>query len=223
MSILNMLPSDTTREPTFGGNIGALSGGSTTRLVNGHILRGFSGGNARYFPRTTGDEIPVYDMTRPFHIHIKAAFSQLTTRSQILIGSASGAALQYSRPLLEFAKATGDDNLVTASFSTDGSSWDVTLSVTKAEMPFAADRWYTVDYAWEPTENPGVFTLSVSNGVTTVTKTALAQHFNTSGDDNGTRVEIGALVGTAPALHASVDLLDTYWEQNGTLIWGNKT
>ncbi|MBR3289620.1 MAG: hypothetical protein IKI63_02450 [Clostridia bacterium] len=197
--------------PTFAGNFSSASG---TRLVGGHILTGLTSSAGFFFPRTPNDDLPSYDMTKPFHIRMKVKGSELMSRDQVLIGDTVS---EFARPVIAFG-SQGAAYLLQGSFSTDGAAWDTQLSVSKAEMPFVADRWYTVDYAW----TDGVFTFTVSDGTDTVTKTAAVSHFTTVADGGTSRVEIGARKGQLYAQNVSVDLLDTCWEQDGVLIWGNR-
>ena len=197
-------------EPTFGGNF-ASSGGP--RLVGGHVATGFSAANGFYYPKTPGDTLPSYDMTRPFHLHMKVKCSELMSRSQAFIGDSLS---YYMRPSIEFA-AQSASALMQAGFSTTGTAWDVQLSVSKSEMPFVANQWYTVDYTWAD----GTFTFSVSNGTDTITKTVSIAHFTTDAESTGSRIMIGSVWSKLYAQNVSVDLLHTYWEENGVLIWGN--
>ena len=200
-------------EPTFVGNFSAVNG---TSLVRGHIVKGFSSSAGFFFPRTPADTVPSYDMTKPFHIRMTVSCSELMSREQVVIGDTAS---EYARPVIAFGAQSGGYPLISGYFSTTGSSWDATLSVSKLEMPFVADKWYTVDYTWDD----GVFTFSVSDGVNTVTKTAATAHFTTAADGGASRVELGARKGQLFAQYGSVDLLDTYWEENGTLLWGNRS
>ncbi len=76
-----------------------------------------------------------------------------------------------------------------------------------------------MDYAWAD----GVLTFTVSDGTNTVTKTADTDHFTTVADSGSSRVVIGSRTNQLYAQYATVDLLDTYWEQDGVLIWGNRS
>ena len=197
-------------EPSFGGNFGTAGG---VRLLSGRFATGFSAAAGSFFPKTPTDTVPSYDMTKPFHLHMKVKCSELMTRSQAIIGDSL---TYYMRPSIEFAAQSGTA-LLSAGFSTTGTEWDVQLSVSKSELPFVADAWYTVDYAWEN----GVFTFSVSDGTDTVTKTASIAHFTTAAESSGSRIMIGSVWSKLYAQNVSVDLKDTYWEQNGVLLWGS--
>ena len=198
-------------EPTFGGNFSTISG---SRLVGGHIATGFSAAAGSFFPRTPTDTLPSYDMTKPFHLHMKVKCSELMTRSQAIIGDSL---TYYMRPSIEFAAQSGPA-LMTAGFSTTGTEWTLQLSVSKSELPFVADAWYTIDYSWAD----GTFTFSVSNGTDTVTKTASIAHFTTAAESSGSRIMIGSVWSKLYAQNMSVDLRETYWEQDGVLLWGNR-
>ena len=198
-------------EPTFGGNFGT-SGG--VRLTGGRIATGFSAAGGSFYPRTPTDTNPSYDMTKPFHLHMKVKCSELMTRSQAIIGDSL---TYYARPSIEFA-AQSATALMSAGFSTTGTEWDVQLSVNKSELPFVANQWYTVDYVWDD----GTFTFSVSDGTDTVTKTASIAHFTTAAEGSGSRIMIGSVWSKLYAQNVSVDLKDTYWEEDGALLWGNR-
>ena len=201
-----------TPEPTFCGNFSA---GSGTRIVNGHIVTGLTSAAGAYYPRTSADEVPTYDMTKPFHIHIRVKASALTSsgNGQSVLGGEVATATQYQRPLI-LLLPQANTNLFEARFSTNGTVWVATLGIGKDELPFIADKWYTVDYSWAN----GVFAFSASDGETTITKSVETEHYYNA---STLRVAIGRGIGYA--MHCFVDLLDTYWEQDGALLWGNKS
>ena len=55
----------------------------------------------------------------------------------------------------------------------------------------------------------------------TVTKTASIAHFTTDAESSGSRILIGSVRSKFYAVYVSVDLLDTYWKEDGVLIWGH--
>ena len=212
MGIINCLPSATHLNSTFSGDFSVPSG---PRIISGHILTGFSSSGGFIYPRTPADTLPEYDMTKPFHIRMKLRCSGLMTRGQALIGDSAS---EFARPVIVVG-SQGADYLAQGNFSTDGTTWGAQLSVLKSEIPFVADAWYTIDYEW----GLNTFSFTVSDGTNTVTKTTTITNFTTVADGGTSRVQIGARKAQLYAQNVSVDAFDTYWEQNGSLVWGNKS
>lgn len=187
-------------------------------LTNGRYLGEFKTVNkvpGTYTPKTIDNQYPSYDMSKPWHIHLKAKCSALTNGIQALIGH--GVKFQYG-PTIQFADGSASD-LIYVGYSTDGNDWTSTYPVSKAELPFSADTWYTFDYGWDGQN----VTFTVTDGTTTVTKSGVSSAFYQAPASN-----IACQLGTTgsdktfAATNCTFDLADCYWEQDGEILWGNK-
>lgn len=190
------------------GNFGGIS---TLKIVNG-VLSNISSGQY-FYPLTREGNAPTYDMTKTLKIHMKVKCSSLLSRSQALIGNNASF---YYFPSFEFQNSASA-NLLWAGFSTSGGTWNSSLEVTKAEIPFVSNQWYFIDYEWKN----GEFSLTVSDGTNTVTKSVQTAHFYQTSTG---RTQIGTVSDSANhyAPNCTFDMNDTYCEQDDVIIWGNK-
>lgn len=184
------------------------------KLKNGRYLSNLVNGTYKnYYPATPDLTKPVYDMSKPFKIHLRVKSSQLKSGSQALIGSDVH---YYYQPSIEF-QGEGSESLLWAGWSTNGSTWTDSLTILKSEIPFSANTWYTIDYSWDGL----YFKLKCSDGTTTIEKELAVNAFYQA---NGSAIEFGN-VSNSQGLYAqyvTFDLADCYWEENGRIIWGNK-
>ena len=167
-------------------------------------------------PLTEDENFPVYDKTKSFRIHIRAKMAQGWSKSQVLIGDENAF---FNMPSIEFSNTNGT-TLIWAGFSTNRSSWTSGLTIETSEIPRVYNQWYEIDYEYSATDN--IFSLTVSDGENTVTKTA-----NTGGNFNMVDTPYINLGGVAKssnhnAQYVSIDYANTYWEEDGVILWGNK-
>lgn len=212
----------------------SLAGGYT--LSNGRYLSGFGnkwaigssqGYLINWLPTTDSGEFPVYDMSKPWRVHIKVKCSAQTSKSQVLFGSNQGYA---NYPSVELRPSNDSDNkLFWAGWSTrGGNNWENGLDIFKDEMPFSADTWYDIDYIWNKETTPlggTTATLVVTDGTRTVTKTKVLSQFYQVDQRTGIRVQIGDIACSADhtADNCIFDLANCWWEQDGEILWGNRT
>lgn len=193
--------------PKITGTFGTTNNSMT--LVRGNILFGFYD-NRFYYPLTNdgAGNVPVYDTSKPFHIHLSANISNLQG-SQTVLGNGD---VRQSMPCIEFES----DVLLAAGFSTNGTSWAAWVTVPFSEVPFSASAWYSIDYEWNGT----TFTFTVSDGTHTSVKTAtVGRHYQ---PPSGRRMRLGGSPNFGTAYYLAVDLANCYYEQDGVIIWGNK-
>lgn len=188
-------------------------GSSGPLFLNGRFYSGIASQLYAYFPKTSEGNKPAFDFTKPFKIHMKVKVSGLLSRSQALIGNSAN---YYNLPSFEF-QPSSSTTLIWAGWSTNGSTWTASLDIPKSSMAFTANAWYTIEYAWDGS----TFTLTVNDGNATASASVATAHFyqTSSGD-----VQLGTVSNSSNhyAANATFDLFDTYWEQDGTVIWGNK-
>ena len=182
-------------------------GGMT--IAQGRYLSGFGVSNI-YYPSDNNGNRPTYDFSKPFHLHFKVNLSN-KTGAQAVCGSNTS---YYHLPSIEFQG--GNDTLLGAGYSTDGGSWGSWLNIPISEVPFSSTAWYDIDYSWNGT----TFTLSCTDGTNTSTKTATIGQFYTPSSTD--RLQVGAVYSNNNAYYLTIDFTNTYYEENGVIIWGNK-
>ena len=192
-------------------------GKGNVQVKDGRYLFGFSdsqdmAGEDVMYPSSQGVK-PVYDRSKPFVLHVRAKCSAQLTRGQCICGNSQN---YFNMPSIEF-QASNSGNVFWAGWSTDGSSWTTAFEIKPNEMPFVANQWYDIDYSWDGTTAK----FEVFDGTNTVTKTAnVGQFFSTTAGwmALGTVAKNRYLV----ASNVTIDLYNTYWEEDGVLLWGNK-
>lgn len=188
-------------------------GSGIPTIISGRYTSKISSSNYALTPLTPTGTAPVYNVNKAMRLHLRVKFQyQKSSRVQTIAGPNSSH-LQY-RPYVECGK--GDSTvLFAAGYSTDGSSWASWLQVLKSEMPFVSEQWYDLDYSWDGT----TFTFSVNDGTNTISKQATVSKMY----DGGVPMLLGKDQNNVKYMEfGSFDLKNCYYEQDGTLLWGNK-
>ena len=198
---------------TVGGSAGNVN---NAPIIMDKIITNFKNATG-VVPLTSAGEFPVYDATKSFRIHMRVKISELlNNHKHALIGDLNGF---YYMPSMEFS-SLNENSLIWAGFSTNRSSWTTSITIEKSELEFKANAWYEIDYQYSASDN--VLTLTVFDGENTITKTA-----DTGGNfrmaDNP-KVSIGSVAnsGGHNSTTATIDYSNTYWEEDGVILWGNK-
>jgi hypothetical protein len=195
-------------------DINSVIGSSGIAISEGKFLSGFTNASEGYYPRTSSGTVPTLNMSNAWKIHFRVKASQEDSNGyQSVYGAKSG---YYKYPLLEFQKPTSS-NIFWAGWSLNGSSNAVSLSIPKSQIPFVADRWYTIDEEWDGTNTAS---LKVSDGTNTYTAQQTTSAFY---QDSGAEIALGARASADVAKYVTYDLSDCYCEQGGVIIWGNKS
>lgn len=179
-------------------------------LVEGRYLSNLD--STIYMPVTENNAAPVYDLTKPMKIHMRFKCASQNYAAQALVAADSST---YGRPRIEFCGTQYNDILMTAGWTTNGSSWNSWLTINKSSVPYSANSWYTADYVWDGT----TFSFTVSDGEHSATASAAQSQFYPS---NNNIVFGKSSTGGVPANKITFDLFDCYYEQDGVIIWGNK-
>jgi len=184
--------------PEITGSFGNANG---LQIQNGKYIRNFGTGanDNSFYPRTSSNSAPVYDFSKDFHMRLKVKFT----------GTFSGGQ-RICDPLIIYFRQSGTGNRAVVEWLDINNAINY-IRVGGDELNYTADTWYTIDL--ESISNVQTFT--ITDGVTTVTKTEhFAQHAAM------TNQRFGNIDRTN--LSAVFDFSDCFFEQDGVILWGNR-
>lgn len=172
----------------------------------------FDGSIAYWQPYNTSGSALDVNWSQPWKLHCKFKFSQVDSRSEALFGTKSfneywkGTLSMEAQPSTWFFP-----------FSTDGSQWTDSATISHSEVPYTASVDYIMDITYDGTS----IVITLSDGTNSATKTitpasALYYHstykfaFGNVGQNNDLY-----------ARYAYFDPNDCYIESNGVRVWGS--
>lgn len=183
--------------PEISGSFGANTG---IKILNGKYITGFDTGatNRMYYPLTKTGAAPSYDFSKPFVLKIKLQITGTFTGGQLLCG-----------PLGIYTRTDNAANAFVLEWNAGTTTY---LRITATDLPVALNTWYTLTVNY----TAGSVAFTATDGITTKTITAsVQQHAAMSGQGFGNYTQ-------NTNLHLIFDFSETYWEQDGVMIWGNK-
>lgn len=198
-------------EPVFSGIFGTTSG---LLLKAGKWLSGFANNNL-FYPRTQEGTAPTYDQTKNRHIHIRFKIAgTISTESQGLMGTLASS--DRHAPQIN-VYPQNNANFCVIGWSSDGSTNTTWMTFSKNEIAYSNDKEYTIDATWSNNTLTGV----VSDGTNTTTKTATdGNQYIVSTDSD--KIALGIRrYNNIYSQNLVIDIADTYWEENGVILWGN--
>lgn len=146
----------------------------------------------------------------PFEIGITFLQTATYTGSQVLFGPTNG---YVSAPTFEI-QGSGTRNAFWFGIS-NGSSQAYSVTITKDEIPITTNKWMFMKMFYDGT----VGGVTVTDGENTITKSQNLGFTPTSSQPN---FQLGGINASSNHLarHVLFDMGNTYFKQNGTLIWG---
>jgi len=180
------------------------------KIRNGHYVSGFNSSNIAFFPKTAADAWPVYDFTKQYKLNLRFSFSTIPT------GSAEIGLYGPDNNFRQLPLTRANARAIYNTFSTDGSN-AVTSTIYFTDVPAVVGNTYELTEEW----NNGTFTFTFTDGTNTKTITQQVAH-RYSGSTSSI-LQIGT-INSATSLLAGiiVDMQNTYFENDGVIIWGNK-
>ena len=170
-----------------------------------------------YRPLTTEGNLPTYDGTKPFKMHLRAKATVRDTSIRSLMGSDTGNNYHLAGLLLWATNDSSNDELGFR-YAISNNSW-FKINVKKTQVSVPANVWFTIDAGWDGTN--AFLNYSDENGQTYSTTSASASSMYKESTD---RMVIGNYGATDyPASGVIFDLFDCYWEENGVILWGLKS
>ena len=194
--------------PEISGQFGNRSNG--LKIRNGRYISGFNSSNVAFFPRTASDGLPLYDFTKQYKFNLRFKFNSIPS------GSAEIGLYGPDNNFRHLPLTRANARAVYNTFSTDGSN-AVTSTVYFTDVPAVVGTTYDITEEW----NNGTFTFTFSDGVNTKTITQTVAH-RYSGSSSSV-FEIGTVNNSTSLISAiTVDMSNTYFENDGVIVWGNK-
>jgi len=168
------------------------------------------------FPLTSAGTAPVYDLTKSYHIHIRTRCSSLITRSQVLIGENSN---YFRAPSVEFSPSSSE-TFLWAGYTPSTNQWLYSLTIDKSEMSLNPDIYYEIDYNYDSINH--IFSLTADDGTGVITKQTSVS--GTFPFQSSYTMTLGGISRSSNhnAINCTIDMRNTYWEEDGNLLWGFK-
>lgn len=192
--------------PEISGQFGNKTNGLL--IQNGRYISGFNTSNLAFFPKTANANWPTYDFTKPYKFNLRFRWKTVPTAEVGLYGPDNN----FRQLPLTRANARAVYN----TYSTDGSN-AVTSTIYYTDVPAVIGKTYDLSEEW----SNGVFTFTFTDGTNSKTITQQVAH-RYSGSTSSI-FQIGTVNNSTSLVSGiEVDMQNTYFENDGVVIWGNK-